>query len=127
MPFIFGLLALGASTGAFIVATSLHVLIVARALQGLSAAAVWVVGLAVIADSVPSERVSEALGYTTIALTWGCLLGPLLGGIMYEKVGFHGAFAIPIGLIAVDVALRFAMIEAGKTPRHTPVNFAEGH
>lgn len=31
---------------------------------------------------------------------------------MYEKLGFYGTFSIPAGLIAVDVVLRFAMIEA---------------
>lgn len=87
------------------------VLLIARGLQGLSAAAVWVVGLAIVADNVPPERVGEAMGHTTIALTWGFLLGPMVGGIMYEKLGFEGTFAIPAGLIFLDVILRFAMIE----------------
>lgn len=89
----------------------MNVLLIARGLQGLSAAAVWVVGLAIVADNVPPERVGEAMGHTTIALTWGFLLGPMVGGIMYEKLGFEGTFAIPAGLIVLDVILRFAMIE----------------
>lgn len=51
------------------------------------------------------------MGHTSIALTWGALLGPTIGGVMYEKLGFYGTFAIPGGLIIVDVVLRFAMIE----------------
>lgn len=117
LPFVLGLIALGASTGLFVIASSFPVLVIARGLQGLSAAAVWVVGLAIIADNVPPERISEAMGHTTIALTWGFLLGPMMGGVMYEKLGFHGTFAIPAGLIVVDVVLRFAMIEApGRNP-----------
>lgn len=117
LPFVLGLIALGASTGLFVLASSFTVLVIARGLQGLSAAAVWVVGLAIIADNVPPEHVSEAMGHTTIALTWGFLLGPMIGGVMYEKLGFHGTFAIPAGLIVVDVVLRFAMIEVpGRTP-----------
>lgn len=111
LPFVMGLLALGGSTGLFILVRSLPGLIIARALQGLSAAAVWVVGLAILADNVPPERVSEAMGHTTIALTWGFLLGPTAGGVMYEKLGFYGTFAVPVGLIVVDVVLRFAMVE----------------
>ncbi|KAJ5664672.1 hypothetical protein N7462_011485 [Penicillium macrosclerotiorum] len=118
LPFVIGLIALGASTALFVVARSLALLVVARALQGLSAAAVWVVGLAILADNVPPERVSEAMGHTTIALTWGFLLGPTIGGVMYERLGFHGTFAIPAGLIVVDVVLRFAMIEAPAAHRH---------
>lgn len=110
-----GLIALAASTALFVVARSLPVLIIARGLQGFSGAAVWVVGLAIIADNVPPDRVAEAMGHTSIALTWGSLLGPTIGGVMYEKLGFYGTFAIPTGLIIVDVVLRFAMIEeAGK-------------
>ncbi|KAJ5218192.1 uncharacterized protein N7498_000291 [Penicillium cinerascens] len=116
VPFVVGLVALGASTLLFVLASSMTVLIIARGLQGLSAAAVWVVGLAIVADNVPRERVGEAMGHTTIALTWGFLLGPTIGGIMYEKLGFEGTFAIPAGLIVVDVVLRFAMIErSGKS------------
>lgn len=115
LPFIIGLIALAASTGLFVIARSLPVLIIARGLQGFSGAAVWVVGLAIVADNVPPGRVAEAMGHTSIALTWGSLLGPTIGGVMYEKLGFYGTFAIPGGLIVVDVVLRFAMIqESGK-------------
>ncbi|KAJ5737526.1 uncharacterized protein N7483_002651 [Penicillium malachiteum] len=110
-PFVLGMVAFAGSISMFVLARSLPVLIIARALQGLSASAVWVVGLALIADNVPTERVGEAMGYTGIALTWGFLLGPSVGGIMYDSLGFYGTFAIPIALLAVDVILRLAMIE----------------
>lgn len=115
VPFVIGLLALLLSTCLFVVARSFSVLVIARSLQGLSAAAVWVVGLAIIADSVPSERVGEVMGQTTIGLTWGFLFGPLIGGIVYEKFGFYATFAIPAVLIILDVALRFALIEQPST------------
>lgn len=111
LPFVVGLLALGASTGLFVLARSLPVLVLARALQGLSAAAVWVVGLAIISENVVPERVGEAMGHTTIALTWGFLLGPMVGGLVYEKAGFYVTFTVPAGLIVVDIFMRFAMIE----------------
>ncbi|KAJ6007651.1 hypothetical protein N7540_011627 [Penicillium herquei] len=110
-PFVLGMVAFAGSISMFVLARSLPVLIIARALQGLSASAVWVVGLALIADNVPTERVGEAMGYTGIALTWGFLLGPSVGGIMYDSLGFYGTFAIPIALLVVDVILRLAMIE----------------
>lgn len=121
MPFVVGLVALALSTGLFALAQSLPVLIVARTLQGLSAAAVWIVGLSIIADNVPSERVGEAMGYTTVALSWGSLLGPAIGGIMYDKVGFYGAFIVPICLLVADVVMRFAMIETRSESTRFPV------
>lgn len=111
MPFVVGLVSLSVSTGLFALTRSLTVLVIARTLQGLSAAAVWTVGLSIIADNVPTERVGEAMSYTTVALAWGSLLGPAIGGVMYEKVGFYGAFIVPICLLAVDVVMRLAMIE----------------
>ena len=111
MPFVLGLIALLISTVLFVVARSFPILVIARSLQGFSAAAVWVVGLAIIADSVPPERVGEVMGQTTIGLTWGFLFGPMIGGIVYEKFGFYATFAIPVFLIILDVALRFALIE----------------
>jgi MFS family permease len=111
LPFVIGLVALGASTLLFVVARSMILLILARGLQGFSAAGVWVVGLAIVADNVTPERVGEAMGQTTIGMTWGFLLGPMIGGIMYEKLGFYGTFMIPVALIVMDVILRFAIIE----------------
>ncbi|KAJ5475137.1 hypothetical protein N7539_008203 [Penicillium diatomitis] len=111
LPFIVGLVALGASTLLFVVGRSLPALIIARGLQGFSAAAVWVVGLAIVADNVPENRVAEAMGQTTIALTWGSLLGPTIGGFMFEKFGYYATFAVPAVLILIDVGLRFAMVE----------------
>lgn len=102
------------------IARSLTILIIARGLQGLSAAAVWVVGLAIVADNVPPARVGEAMGHTTIALTWGFVLGPTVGGVMYEKLGFYGTFAVPAALIVVDVVLRFAMLERPSKSSQTP-------
>jgi MFS family permease len=56
-------------------------LVAARALQGFSAAAVWVIGMALLVDTVPQDRLGRAMGRTTVALTWGSVLGPAIGGV----------------------------------------------
>lgn len=81
-PFVLGLLALATSTSLFAAAISPAVLVVARALQGLSAAAVWVVGLTLIVDNVDEKRIGQAMGSTTLAMTMGGLVGPMIGGLM---------------------------------------------
>lgn len=111
LPFVLGLIALGTSTALFAFARTFPILVIARSLQGFSAAAVWVVGLAIVSDNVPPERVGAALGMTTIGLTWGFLLGPMVSGYIHDTFGYYGCYAIPVGLIVVDVVLRFAMIE----------------
>ena len=83
LPFVLGLAALAASTGLFALATSPAVLVIARACQGLSAATVWVVGLAMLVDNISPDRMGEAMGNTSIGMTLGSLLGPMIGGITY--------------------------------------------
>ena len=56
-------------------------LLVARSLQGISAAAVFVVGFAMVADNVEKERIAQSMGYASVAMTVGNLLGPAIGGI----------------------------------------------
>lgn len=86
LPFVLGLLALVISTCMFAAAISPAVLVTARALQGLSAAAVWVVGLALIVDNVHESRIGQAMGSITLAMTMGGILGPMLGGLMYVSL-----------------------------------------
>ena len=55
-PFLIGILILAGATVMLCVGRSISVLVVGRILQGASASVVWVVGLAVIADTVgPAE------------------------------------------------------------------------
>lgn len=77
-----GLIALAASLTLFLTSRSIFVLIVARVLQGISAAGVWSIGLAIIVDTVRKDRLAMAMGYTSIAMTIGNLLGPMLGGLV---------------------------------------------
>ena len=85
--------------------------ILARAFQGLSCAAVWVIGLALIVDNIPQERVGQAMGHTTAGMTMGVILGPVLGGLSYDSLGYYGAFILPTVLIILDIILQLAMIE----------------
>jgi MFS family permease len=81
LPFIIGLLGLALSTGFFMVAKSPVMLVVARGLQGLSAATPFVVGLALIANTVGPNRLGEAMGHATAGMTLGSLIGPIIGGL----------------------------------------------
>lgn len=110
-PFILSLVALAASTALFMLSTSPVGFIIARALQGFSGAAVWVVGLALIVDTVKDDRIGEAMGYASIGVTWGTLFGPTAGGFIFERLGFFKTFYVPIGIIALDIVLRMALLD----------------
>ncbi|EGD94506.1 hypothetical protein TESG_02022 [Trichophyton tonsurans CBS 112818] len=111
LPFTLGLVSLCSSTILFAFAHTPAVLVVARAFQGLSCAAVWVVGLVLLVDNIPQERIGQAMGYTTVGMTMGGLFGPMLGGVSYDLLGYYGVFIFPTLLIILDIILRFALIE----------------
>lgn len=98
------------------VADSIGLFAAGRVLQGASAAIVWVVGLAVLVDTVGPEEIGAAMGYVGLSMSLAILLAPLLGGIVFANAGYYSVFAMAFGLIVLDVILRFAMIER-KTAR----------
>lgn len=110
-PLLVGLLALGASTALLCVGTSVPVLVLGRILQGVSAALVWTVGVALLVDTVEKDAVGQAVGYITLGMTAGTVLGPLLGGVVYDAGGYYAVFIMAFAVIAVDILLRFVMIE----------------
>ena len=73
---------MGSSTAIFVASTSPYMFLAARALQGVSGAAMGVVGLCLTIDTVGNDALAQPMGYSALALTWAILLGPMFGGIM---------------------------------------------
>lgn len=61
-PFLIGLLALLAATLMLFLGKTIPVLIVARILQGTSAAVVWTIGLALVLDTVGPGNLGKTIG-----------------------------------------------------------------
>lgn len=110
-PLLLGLLVLLGSTALLNVGNSTGILVVGRILQGASAAVVWVVGLALLADTVPQERLATAAGWLTMGMSLGMLISPLLGGIVYDKAGYNAVFGMCYALVGLDVILRLLLVE----------------
>ena len=109
--FLLGLLALGGSTALICAGSSIAMFAAGRVLQGVSAAVVWVTGLALLVDTVGPDEIGEAMGYIGLAMSLAILLAPLLGGVVFAEAGYYSVYAMAFGLIVLDLFLRFAMIE----------------
>ncbi|EME46585.1 hypothetical protein DOTSEDRAFT_70558 [Dothistroma septosporum NZE10] len=120
IPFMAGLLLLGASTAMLTVGDSIGILAAGRVLQGASAAVVWVVGLAVLVDTVGPDDIGGAMGYVGLSMSLAILLAPLLGGVVFQYAGYYQVYAMAFGLIVLDIVLRFAMIEKKNARRWLP-------
>jgi len=74
-------------------------LILARALQGLSAALVVPNSLALLGATFPDERRGRAIGTWTAATSIAVALGPAAGGLITESVSWRAVFYLnlPVG------------------------------
>ncbi|KAI9677962.1 MAG: hypothetical protein M1822_008070 [Bathelium mastoideum] len=99
------------------VGSSVGVIIGGRILQGISAAVVWTVGLALLVDTVGQQQAGQAMGYISLAFSLGVLGGPLLGGVVFAKAGYFAVFGMAFGLIGLDITLRLVLIEKKATRR----------
>lgn len=89
----------------------------ARALQGLSASFVWVSGLAFLNSQIRPDFIGTAMGYVSMAMGAGELIGPIVGGAMYEHTGHFAVLGLICAILGVDILLRIALVEKPSEPR----------
>jgi len=87
--------ALGCSVGSLVAvfAASLDVLLLARIMMALGAAALIPLAMAWVGDAVPAHEVQEMLTRTGLGSTLGIVCGQLLGGLLTDALGWRWAFA----------------------------------
>ncbi|WP_428925248.1 multidrug effflux MFS transporter [Marinibacterium sp. SX1] len=102
------LLFIGASALAWR-APSLELVLLARFLQGLAAAAPRIVALAVLRDVFAGRAMAQVMSFVMMVFMIVPALAPLLGSFIINALGWHGiflAFMIFMGLIAIWVSIR---------------------
>ncbi|EDN96338.1 hypothetical protein SS1G_01264 [Sclerotinia sclerotiorum 1980 UF-70] len=110
-PLLLGFFSNAAATAVLYVAQNIWILALSRFLQGLSAAVVYTVGFALLADTVGSKDIGQWMGYVISSLNIGMLISPTIGGIMYAGLGYASLFVVMFILIAIDIIIRLFMIE----------------
>lgn len=89
-------------------APTLWMLVAARALQGLGAAILMALTVALVRETVPKERTGSAMGLLGTMSAIGTALGPSLGGVLIAGSGWRAIFLImaPLGLLTFLLARR---------------------
>jgi multidrug resistance protein len=108
-PMIVGLAILAISTIAFAYAQTLAMLFVARLLQGAADGITWIVGFAMIADLYGPDERGRAMGLAMAGSTLGIIIGPVLGGWLYEIGGIRLPFVV-VAVMAVVELVVFAVV-----------------
>jgi MFS transporter, DHA1 family, solute carrier family 18 (vesicular amine transporter), member 1/2 len=115
-PMVGALIVLAASTLLFAYARSLPMLFLARTLQGAADVVTWVVGFALIADLYGEDERGRAMGLAMGGSTLGIIVGPLLGGWLYEVGGLRLPFLVVAALVGIDLVV-FAIVTPPTTKR----------
>jgi EmrB/QacA subfamily drug resistance transporter len=87
------------------VASTLRLLVAARALQGLAAAVLMVLTMAFVGATVPRDKTGSAMGMLGAASAVGTALGPSLGGLLIAWLGWRAIFLINVPLALLTLLL----------------------
>lgn len=103
-------------------APSLPWLVAARALQGLGAAVMMALGMALVADAVPAARTGSAMGLLGTLSAVGTALGPTLGGVLIAGWGWPALYAVnlPLGVAAWWLARRSLPADSARAEVQRP-------
>lgn len=91
-------------------ATNLWLLIAARALQGVGAAFLMTLSMALTRQIAGEARLGRAMGLLGTASALGTALGPSLGGLLIPLTGWRGVFWLQLPLAAISLSLAFATL-----------------
>jgi len=99
------------------IATSIGLMIVARAIQGLGAG-IFPLAFGIIRDEFPRDKVAGSIGLMSALLGVGGGLGVVLAGPIVQHLDYHWLFWFPlIGVLACIVLTHFYVPESPiKTP-----------
>ena len=122
-PMLAGLVALAASTLLFAYATTLPTLFAARLVQGAADAIAWVVGFALVADLYAPEERGRVTGIILGGTSLAYMIGPSLGGWLYELGGIRMPFLAVTGMgVLTLIGFLWVRLPDHRAPReHLPI------
>ena len=108
--FLVGLVVFTAASVACGLAPSMAFLNVARGVQGAGAAVANVTSLALVSAAFPDPKAkAKAIGLWTAIASVAIAVGPTLGGLLTDTVGWRSIFLVnlPVGILAIVLTARF--------------------
>lgn len=78
-------------------------LILFRAIQGIAAAMIFGTGIAILTSIFPANERGKALGINAASIYFGSSVGPFVGGILTQYLGWRSIFFlnVPFGIVIV--------------------------
>lgn len=94
-------------------APTLWLVIAARAAQGLGAAVMMALSMALVGETVPKARTGSAMGLLGTMSAIGTAIGPSLGGGLSAGLGWRSIFLVnaPLGILTLVLARRHLPVD----------------
>ena len=105
-------------------APTFSVLIAARALQGIGAAVLMALTVALVRSAVSKERIGGAMGLLGTMSAIGTALGPSLGGVLLAGPGWRAIFLVmaPMGVLNFYLVWRY-LADGGRKEKTRRIGF----
>ena len=94
------------------IAPQLWQLIAARAFQGIGAAFLMTLGMALLRQTAGEKHVGRAMGIVGTVSALGTALGPSVGGFLLAIAGWRSLFWIQIPLVTIVLFMAFTLLPA---------------
>jgi EmrB/QacA subfamily drug resistance transporter len=116
--FIAGLVVFTLASLACGLSANLPELVLFRVIQGTGGAMVFSISSAILFTAFPPEERGKAMGFLGSTVAIGSILGPVLGGVLIDTLGWRYIFLInlPIGIALVTCALLFLRTREERAP-----------
>ncbi|CAG5015915.1 Riboflavin transporter RibZ [Dyadobacter sp. CECT 9275] len=107
-------------------AQDIWVLIVLRGFQGLGAAVLSTVSMAMVKNSKDKVKIGAAMGLLGTMSALGTAMGPSLGGLLLVYFSWRSIFFLLtfLGVLALMLGVRFLVAEGRTDRKNQPINFA---
>ncbi|RPI48625.1 MAG: DHA2 family efflux MFS transporter permease subunit, partial [Betaproteobacteria bacterium] len=110
-----------AGTAIAVFSPTIETLILGRVLQGFSAGVVQPMIMALIFSQFPPERRGQAMGIHGMGIQIAPMLGPMIGGMVIDTLGWREIFLVPVPICVVALFLGMLYLpgreERGALPR----------
>jgi len=100
------------------VAPTANFLIVARGLQGVGGATMFAVSLALLAHEFHGAERGTAFGIWGATTGGAVAIGPLVGGLITEWIGWRWIFLVNVPIGAAALAITLLKVEESRDPEH---------
>ncbi|KAH8693806.1 major facilitator superfamily domain-containing protein [Talaromyces proteolyticus] len=101
--------------------SSLLGLFTGRLIQTISGSVIWIVGMAILGQTVGADRMSTTFGVVTMFITAGLFTGPAISGSLYEFVGYSRTWLTALAILMAGTTLQLIMVESPGTAKKTQI------